>query len=459
MAEPDPRPPVVPGTEWLVQRLGGQLNVLWNRGFRFLFVLDAVALFATMVVINLVRFGRRWPTYPLSHYLVGFSIAVAIHLLINYFNGLYEREPRLGRRPWLPRAILAMAVGAGLQSLAAVFLDRYLMPRANLVVFVVVGAAVLVGNRKLSRVLALRRRGLPRVVLVGTPGETTMAEAHVRATGQVLDVVASITDPADLDEAIAAHDATDVLLLGSTMLDKAFPVPMAQLEALGVGFLKAVEPSDTLLGLKMVRELAGIPVVPLYAHSIPMYQARLKRLLDLVVTVAVLPVAGPFMLLVALYVRLRAGAPVIYRQVRIGRRGEHFTVYKFRTMRNDAEAAGAQLAADDDPRVVPGLGFLRSTRIDELPQLWNVLRNEMSLVGPRPERPELASDIQRNVAGWVLRHELPPGITGLAQVNGRYATSAEYKLGYDLQYIVNWSPVLDLQILVRTVWVVLARRV
>ena len=102
-----------------------------------------------------------------------------------------------------------------------------------------------------------------------------------------------------------------------------------------------------------------------------------------------------------------------------------------------------------------GLRWLRSTRLDELPQLWNVLRGEMSLVGPRPERPELTVDIERSVSGWVRRHQLPPGLTGLAQIHGRYATNPEYKIGYDLQYLVNWSPVLDLQILARTVWVVL----
>ncbi len=98
-------------------------------------------------------------------------------------------------------------------------------------------------------------------------------------------------------------------------------------------------------------------------------------------------------------------------------------------------------------------------RADELPQLFNVLRGEMSLVGPRPERPELVSEIVARVPGYVRRNELPPGLTGLAQVQGRYGTDAEYKLGYDLQYLVNWSLVLDVQILVRTVWVVLSRRV
>ena len=109
--------------------------------------------------------------------------------------------------------------------------------------------------------------------------------------------------------------------------------------------------------------------------------------------------------------------------------------------------------------MIPALRWMRSTRADELPQLWNVLKGEMSLVGPRPERPEMILMIEQDVAGYARRHELPPGITGFAQINGRYETDAAFKLGYDLQYLVNWSVILDIQILLRTVWVVLSRRV
>ncbi len=137
-----------------------------------------------------------------------------------------------------------------------------------------------------------------------------------------------------------------------------------------------------------------------------------------------------------------------------------FSVVKFRTMVRDAESDGrARLASEDDDRVLPALRWMRSTRADELPQLWNVLRGEMSLVGPRPERPELVAEIVERVPGYVRRNELPPGLTGLAQIQGRYGTDAEYKLGYDLQYLVNWSIVIDIEILVRTVWVVVSRRV
>ena len=190
--------PLLPGTEWLVQSLRRPLRTMWRHGFRFLFLLDAVGLFGSMVLINLVRFGTDWPTYSRSFYLVGFLAATGIHLVINYFYGLYEREPRLGRRPWLPRAIVAMAIGVGIQLVTFVFLDRYLMPRLNLGVFLFVGAVVLVVNRHLSRILARRRQGPPRVVLVGSYVDVELATRHIEATEREVEVVGHVTDPAEL---------------------------------------------------------------------------------------------------------------------------------------------------------------------------------------------------------------------------------------------------------------------
>ena len=124
---------------------------------------------------------------------------------------------------------------------------------------------------------------------------------------------------------------------------------------------------------------------------------------------------------------------------------------KFRTMRRDAEAGtGPVLAARRDERVIPALRFLRRSRLDELPQLLNVLRGEMSLVGPRPERPELVARFSAAIAGYGLRHQTPPGITGLAQLRGHYETDPEHKLGYDLQYQVTWSLLQDVQLVLLT---------
>lgn len=451
--------PLAPGTEWLVNRVSPRLAPLWRRGFRVLFVLDAIVLYALMVLVNLVRFGTDWPTYPLSHYWAGFAIATAIHLVVGYFSGLYEREPRLGQRPWLPRVTLAMAIGIGVDGVAFVLLDRYLMPRFNLGVLFVLGSLALVVNRHVSRSLNRRRQGPPRVVLVGSPVTARTVTDQLAQSDRTAKVVATLTDTGGLVDAAHTHHATDVLLLDVDAFGHVFPQPLGTLESDGIGFLQRVGAQETLLGLQSVREVAGMPFVRLRSHTLPAHKVKLKRAFDLLLLVAFAPLVIVVVSALALYVRVRAGSPVLYRQTRIGRDGRPFTLVKFRTMRTDAESHGAVLATDNDPRVVPGLGWMRGTRADELPQLWNVLRGDMSLVGPRPERPELIADIAHDIPGYERRHELRPGLTGLAQVQGRYHTDAAFKVGHDLQYLVNWSLVLDVQIIVRTIWVVLARRV
>ena len=150
---------------------------------------------------------------------------------------------------------------------------------------------------------------------------------------------------------------------------------------------------------------------------------------------------------------------MIYRQTRVGRGGVPFTIYKFRTMHEEAESdTGAVMAKKDDPRVTPLGRVLRASRLDELPQLWNVLRGDMSFVGPRPERPEFGDDYEREIQGYAERYRVRPGLTGYAQVNGEYHTSAATKLKYDLAYIHNRSLWLDLRILSETVKVMLTRR-
>jgi exopolysaccharide biosynthesis polyprenyl glycosylphosphotransferase len=448
--------------ERVAQIFSTPLGWLWGHGFRFLAVLDAVALYGLMVAISFVRFGFNfdWDTYALSHYFVGFAIATGIHLVVNYFTGLYEREPRLGVRPWLPRTLLATGIGIAVQGLAFVVLDRYLMPRLNLAVFLVTASFVLVANRQLSRRLARRRQGAPRVVLVGAPESIALAARHLGESDRDAVVVSRVNSSDQLTDAVADADATDVLLMDVTAFGAVYPEPLNTLDSAGVGFLQRVSARETLLGLKTVRQVGGMPFVPLRLHTVPSYKVRLKRIFDLLAVVIFAPIWVPVLGLLSLYVLIASGHPVFYRQTRVGRDGVVFNCVKFRSMVPDAESDGlARLASKDDDRVVPALRWMRSTRADELPQLWNVLRGQMSLVGPRPERPELIAEIVQRVPGYVRRNELPPGLTGLAQVHGRYGTDPEYKLGYDLQYLVNWSIVIDIQILFRTVWVVVSRRV
>jgi exopolysaccharide biosynthesis polyprenyl glycosylphosphotransferase len=185
-----------------------------------------------------------------------------------------------------------------------------------------------------------------------------------------------------------------------------------------------------------------------------------KRLFDIVTAAVGLVLLSPFTLLVALLIKLSSRGPVIFRQERIGRGGRPFILYKFRTMVPDAESkTGPVLANGTRDNRLTGIGrWLRLFRMDEIPQLWNVLRGEMSLVGPRPERPFFVEQFEREIPGYAKRHQVRPGITGLAQVYGGYHTDARDKLRFDLLYVTYRSVWFDLTILLQTVLVVVFPR-
>ena len=182
--------------------------------------------------------------------------------------------------------------------------------------------------------------------------------------------------------------------------------------------------------------------------------AFLKRILDVSIAAIAALILLPFIPFLILFIKLDSSGPAIFRQTRVGLMGKNFTLYKFRTMRLDAEKNGAQWATQNDPRVTRLGSLLRRSRIDEIPQLWNVLKGDMSLVGPRPERPEFVDQLKDIVPLYEWRHLMPPGLTGWAQIRYKYADSmddSKRKLQFDLYYIKNFSLRLDLEILLNTV--------
>jgi sugar transferase (PEP-CTERM system associated) len=188
------------------------------------------------------------------------------------------------------------------------------------------------------------------------------------------------------------------------------------------------------------------------------YMQKLKRLIDILAAASLLVMTAPILGLAALLIRLESPGSIFYSQKRVGKGQSIFTIYKFRSMRQDAESNGARWAAERDPRITRVGRWLRMTHIDEIPQIWNLLKGDMSLVGPRPERPEFVEILDREIPYYSVRHSVKPGMTGWAQINYRYGASMDdtrNKLEYDLYYIKNMSLFLDLKILLRTVGVVI----
>jgi Undecaprenyl-phosphate glucose phosphotransferase len=202
-----------------------------------------------------------------------------------------------------------------------------------------------------------------------------------------------------------------------------------------------------------LEELDGLPVINMNDVPLQGFRAWIKRTLDIVLSLlAMIVISIPFAIIAAI-VKWTSSGPIFYTQERMGLDGRPFTVYKFRSMQHDAEdSSGPVWAREDDPRATPIGRWLRRFDLDELPQFWNVLKGEMSIVGPRPERPFFVQQFRHRIPQYMLRHKVKAGITGWAQVNGwRGNTSLEKRIEYDLYYIENWSVTLDLKIMWLTV--------
>lgn len=188
---------------------------------------------------------------------------------------------------------------------------------------------------------------------------------------------------------------------------------------------------------------------------------RVKRAYDLFFAILLGLISLPVVVVAAILIKMSSKGPILFSQTRVGIQGRPFKLYKLRTMRINAEPEGAKWAQSNDERVFPIGRFLRKTRIDELPQCWNIFKGEMSLIGPRPERPEFTSQLSQEIPYYDLRHIVKPGLTGWAQVCYRYGSSTEdalRKLQFDLYYVKNYSLLLDLNILLRTILVTTGRR-
>jgi len=204
-----------------------------------------------------------------------------------------------------------------------------------------------------------------------------------------------------------------------------------------------------------LENLDGVPIISLNDVPLRGFNSVLKRAIDVMISSVALACLSPFFAIIAVLIKRTSPGPVFYKQERMGLDGKAFNVYKFRSMHQDAEEeTGPVWARDDDPRATPIGRLLRKTDFDELPQFWNVLRGDMSIVGPRPERPYFVEQFKHRIPQYMLRHKVKAGITGWAQVNGwRGNTSLEKRIEYDLYYIENWSVALDLKIM----WLTLVR--
>lgn len=396
-------------------------------------------------------------------------IVAAVQALCLWFFGLYRDQERF-REPLARRLTPALVVE--LITLASIYFlgQPYSFPRSVLLVYVLFNAvllamwrtgldrlfpaprrrALIVGTGPAAALIAdtIRRHPWTGVELVGALGEATGGPVGLPILGGLASLV-EIVEDREIDEVILTPEAAN----WRDQLPERIPPGFA------ADLLVWPSPFETMIGRLRFRIVGDLPLLEARVRPLDGAAAFAKRGFDLLVAGALLLALSPVLAIAALLVVSTSRGGPFYRQTRVGKDGDPFELWKLRTMHRGAEIeTGAVLAVPDDPRVTAIGRALRSARIDEIPQLWNVVQGDMSLVGPRPERPEFADRFARTISGYTLRHAARPGLTGLAQVSGEYSTEPDIKLRYDLAYLNNWSIGLDLSILLRTLPVILTRR-
>ena len=320
----------------------------------------------------------------------------------------------------------------------------------------------------------LRRRGynLRHVLIVGDGGLARKLAERIDARPDIgLRIVGVLAgDPEMVGEKMEGLRVLGTYeeagkIAGRLSIDKVFiAIPIeaygrmeAILRSMEAGFLDINVVPDLYQYVTLrggVEEFDGIPLISLQDSPLYGWSLVAKRITDVALSALALLITGPLMLLIAVAVKLTSPGPILYRQERMGLDGTIFQMLKFRSMTSDAEAnLGPVWAARNDRRRTPIGALLRRTSLDELPQLFNVLKGEMSLVGPRPERPVFIEELRTRIPKYMLRHKVKAGMSGWAQVNGwRGDTSLETRIEYDLYYIENWSLLFDLKILWLSLW-------
>ena len=449
------------------------LNVYYPT--RTVFLLISECLIISLCLCLSVWMVLRQDSYLTLFYEYGLlkvATLTALVMALSYYFDLYEPDLLFDRREIYFRIVLALGFVCLLVACVVYLYPQFSIARQVLPLALVLLGVVLCLWRWFYSWVAARSVFRERVCVLGNgPRAHFMKELLDRRQDLGMEVVSCNYEMNGNAAQNAAEAVRELFSLKQSvthiviaMEDRRGGLPMSDLLTLRLRGVQVEEDTQMLERLNGKIQLDGLrPSTFLYAEGfrVKASQQFTRRVASMAAAALGLLLFLPFFPLVMLLVRLSSAGPIFFRQVRVGEMGRHFNVYKFRTMRQDAEAAGAKWASKNDPRVTRVGLFMRKTRIDEVPQLWNVLRGDMAFVGPRPERPEFVPWLTEQLPYYDLRHIIRPGLTGWAQVRYGYGATLEEareKLAYDLYYVKHASLGFDLLIMFETIKIILRRK-
>jgi exopolysaccharide biosynthesis polyprenyl glycosylphosphotransferase len=451
-----------------------------NRFIALSVLVDAVLVNVGFVLAFLLRFEGRLPAFNFQAYLILAPVLTILYVGGAWTYGLYD--PERADTAWAVArgAVAAVTVGTLLTAAIAFFGSTHTasFARSTILIAWAIDLVLLTGWR--LAFLRLARVSWPeqRVLIVGTgPAAVELAQKVAqrdRWGWTVTGLIDASTDagcaaPIEAGGFPVLGRAYDVArIAGEHRANRVIVVSPIALRELIESLVLADEadvrvdvvPELYEIFIGTVDAIVGdVPLMEITRATVPRYYAAVKRVIDLLVAVSALILTSPILLVAAMAIAVREGFPVLFSQERVGRNMKPFRIHKLRTMvKNAEEVCGPVIAEENDARITAVGGFLRKFRIDEVPQLINIIGGEMSFVGPRPERPYFVEQYIAQTPGYRERFNVKPGVTGLAQVSGGYATTPERKLKYDLIYMYHQTLAMDAQIVAETVRVVLTGR-
>lgn len=386
-------------------------------------------IYYNMLPINIIIIGILFNVYGLftlnkkryGEIFLGIAISVAYSLVIMMAISFFTREFAYSR------SVLMLTAGC---QFAFLNFWQYIMWR-------------------IERILSTPQRAL----IIGSKEEALRVLARLNISPQLRYEVSYISTDSDKNDSWRAVICTiDLVIICSDLSLKNKEQIVNYCQQLNKQLLLMPSVYELFCSELEIDKIDDIPFFRPKYLNLSLEKRSLKRILDILVAGTALIFVSPIMFIVALTIKLDSKGPILYSQIRTGRYEKEFKVYKFRSMRQDAESlSGPVMATEKDPRITKIGNFLRNTRLDELPQLINVLLGDMSIVGPRPERPFFVKNFKEKIPEYLYRHNVKPGITGMAQVYGKYNTTAYDKLIYDLMYIQKCNIFTDLVIMVQTI--------
>ena len=445
----------------------------------FLFLSDLITINFAWAVYYYIRVESGWIVYANPPEFVAPLIAIYFYWLIIFsFAGLYQHWFARSRFDEFTLVFKAVSFGC-LFLFFAIFIDdffrnapaisRFLILFYWGIMFLSVGTGRII-IRSIQKSLLGKGIGLRNTLVVGTGKKAQelkgMADRTPELGYKVIGFISenesespgSLGIAEDIPKIIKEYQVNEILIaLEPSDKERLFEIlRFCSDEKINTKILPDMY--EIVSGMAKTSQIYGVPLIEVASVIMPPASMLIKRLIDIVVSVLSLIILSPLIFIAVVIIKVSSKGPVLYKQVRVGKKGNEFLMYKLRTMTLEAESEGPKWSKGNDPRVTSFGRLLRRTRFDELPQMINVLKNEMSLVGPRPERPFFVEQLKKEIPYYYKRMLIKPGITGWAQVKHKYDSSFDdvrSKLQYDFYYIENMSLKLDLKIMANTVFVMM----